>query len=221
MGRTSGVRSKYRFVSGDDLDSVVLDEDEKTRDASTLLELTPAPLGDPVLVALRRALTLTYDSAETRSSEECLREIRAIAIPALGELGNELEALRLPRVDADPSFRRDRGAKVFMYLIVPNEELSRKVKVDGKGRKVALRGVIPHLPADAAIQALRRVLSLTFEEATTPTQHDRILEDVRFVAAEALAPCNELLEAIEVEPVAVPTVRRFIDGVDTFAGDQP
>lgn len=183
MSHATGIRSNYRFVSADALDSVVLDEGEKTRDASTLLELLTTPFGDPVLVALRRALTLTYDAAETRSSEECVRQIRALAIPVLGELGDELEALGLARVDADSSFQRDRSPKVFMYLILPNAELSRKVKVNGQGRKIALHGVIPHLPADPAIRAPRRVLSLTFEEAATPTQHERIIEDIRFVAA--------------------------------------
>ncbi len=213
-------RVKFHFVSAGHLDCVELDEDERTKDASTLLELLMPPLGDPVLETLRKSLSMTYAGADLRQSEQCIRDIRAMAITTLGELGEELEKLRLSRVDADPSYKRDESAKVFMYLIVATGELRRRVTVAETGRRAALRDVIPHTPADDALRSLRRVLSLTFEEATTPTQHDRILEDIRFVAAEALAPCNGLLESIELEPVTIPSLRRFVDGVDTYTEEE-
>jgi hypothetical protein len=59
---------------------------------------------------------------------------------------------------------------------------------------------------------------MTFREATTPRQLDWILEDVRYAAAAALVPCNPFLEQIGLEPVAMPTWRRFVDGVDTLDG---
>ncbi len=210
-------RARFQFVFGSDLDCVELDEDERTPDASTLLELLSPPLGDPLLATLRKSLAMTYAGADLRSSEECLRNIRAIAITTLGELGDQLEKLRLARIDADPSFQRGHSAQVFKYVIVATGDLRRRVTVAESGRRAALRDLIASTPADAALRALRQVLSLTFEEATTPAQHDRLLEEIRFVAAKALAPCNELLEAIEIEPVVVPTLRRFVDGVDTFA----
>ena len=76
------------------------------------------------------------------------------------------------------------------------------------------------VPADQAIGALRQALSLTFREATTPSQLDAVLEEIRFVAAEALVPCNSVLEAIEEEPIAMPTWRRFVGGVDTQFGHE-
>lgn len=211
-------RPHFCFVLADDLDSVILDESERVDKAETLMDLLEAPIGDPCLSALRRILSLTYFQSLEQTSELCVRDIRALAIPPLGELGNELELLKLARIDTDPSFERDRSAKVCQYMIVPAKELRRRVDVEGKRRRPRLDTVFGHTPADPAIRALRGILSMTFREATTPHQFDRILEEIRYTAATALVPCNPLLEQIEIEPVAMPTWRRFVDGVDRFDG---
>lgn len=72
---------------------------------------------------------------------------------------------------------------------------------------------------DAAVRPLPSILPLTFEEAQTPDQHNRIIEDIRFAATEALAPCNKMFEAVGMEPVVLPTQRRFINGMDTHANE--
>jgi hypothetical protein len=148
-----------------------------------------------------------------------LVDIRHTAIRVLGELGPMLDLLRLPRVDGDKSFERDESAKLFKYMIVPAKELKRRVDVEGERKRHSLADLFQTFPADPAIQALRQVLSMTFSEATTRHQHERILEDIRFLAAEVLVPCNQILEEIEREPVAMPTRRRFVDGVDTLSGE--
>jgi hypothetical protein len=104
-------------------------------------------------------------------------------------------------------------------MIVPAKELRRRVSVEGSRRRQRLVDLLEHLPADPVVTALRRVLTMTFQEATTPHQHDRILEDIRYVAATALVPCNVFLERMEIEPVAMPTWRRFVNGVDTLGSD--
>lgn len=206
-----------------DLDSVKLDDDEKVDGAETLLELLQAPIADPCLKSLRRIMSMTFFESLERTSELCIRDIRALAIKPLGELGKELEALKLPRVDADRSFEHDHSAKVFQYNIVLAKELRRRVNVEGSRRRQTLDEIFNRIPADPVIRTLREILSMTFREATTPRQLDRILEEIRYAAAAALVPCNPILEQIEVEPVAMPTWRRFVDGVDTLDGsdDEP
>lgn len=222
MPRGAGL-SKLVLLQADALDRVVLDEDERVGDATTLLELLNPPIADPCLAALRRSLSLTYICDVDISGEQTVREIRQAAIPPLGVLGEALVMLNLQRVDADETFQRDDSAKVFTHVFLPRNELRRRVRIEGERRKVPLADIFEHLPADRVVRALRKVLSMTFEEATTPRQFDRMLEDIRFVCAEALFPCNSILEAMELEPVAIPTRRRFIDGQDTYSieDDEP
>ena len=211
-------RVRFFFVHNGDLDAVKLDEDEQVDDAETLYELLQPPIADPCLTALRRIMSMTYFDSLERTRELCVLDIRALAIKPLGELGTELEALKLLRIDADPSFEHDRSAQVFQYNIVRAKELRRRVHVKGRGQRQPLIEIFKHIPADPAIRALREILSMTFREATTPRQLDWILEDVRYAAAAALVPCNPFLEQIGLEPVAMPTWRRFVDGVDTLDG---
>lgn len=211
-------RTRFVFVHSNDLDSVKLDKDEKVDDAETLLELLQAPIGDACLIALRRILTLTYVQSPEPTSETAVRDIRGLTIKPLGELGKELEALKLARVDADRSFEHDRSAQVFQYNIVPAKELRRQVRVEGGPRLQSLDEIFICIPADPAIRELREILSMTFREATTPRQLDRNIEDIRYAAAEVLVPSNTILEQIELEPVAMPTWRRFVNGVDTLDG---
>lgn len=206
-------KPKLYLVFANDLDSVYLDEDEKAEGAETLMDLLQAPVADALLEALRRSISLTY--RYEMSSEKCLRKIRNLLLEPAGDLGTELEALDLPRIDADSSYKRENRAQLCSSMIVPAKELRRKVRVEGERRKPALEELFEHVPADPILRGARRIISMTFEEATTPRQQDRIVEDIRFAAAEVLVPCNAFLEAAGVEPVAMPTDRRFIDGVDT------
>jgi hypothetical protein len=209
---------KFYFVSAGQLDSVKLDKREQVDDAKTLFELLTVPIADPCLRSLRRIMSLTYFESLERTGEICLAEIRSLAIKTLGELGTELESLGLRRVDLDRSYRREQRAQVLQYLIVPDKALRRRVRVKSSTTRPTLAEVFQPIPADPAIRALREILSLTFTEATTSSQQDRVLEDIRYLAAVALVPCNPILEEMEMEPVAMPTWRRFVDGVDTFDG---
>lgn len=157
-------RVKFFFVHSSDLDAVKLDDDEKVDGAETLLELLQAPIADPCLEALRRIMSLTYFESLERTSELRVRDIRALAMKPLGDLGKELEALKLPRVDADRSFEHDHSPQVFQYNIVPAKELRRRVKVEGSWRRQSLDEIFKHSPADPAIRTLREILSVTFRE---------------------------------------------------------
>ncbi|MFO0856134.1 MAG: hypothetical protein U0640_02115 [Phycisphaerales bacterium] len=211
-------RPKFLFVHSGDLDAVKLDEHERVDGAETLLELLQPPIADPCLISLRKIVSTTYFESLERTGDICVRDIRVRAIGVLGELGKQLEALSLSRVDADRSFEHDHSVQLFQYMIVPAKELRRRVRVEGQRNRPSLHELFKHIPADPAIQALRKILTMTFQEATTPHQFDRILEDIRFMAAAAVVPCNAILEQIGVEPVAIPTKRRFVDGVDTLDG---
>lgn len=69
---SSAAKPKLVFVSVNDLDRVKLDEDERTKDAHTLLELLQPAIGEPCLKALRHILFLTYAGNDGLPSEACI-----------------------------------------------------------------------------------------------------------------------------------------------------
>lgn len=217
--RATPARPKFVIVSISDIDSVKLDPDERTHeDQETLFDLIMPPPADSCLDALRRSLSMTYASVDGRPSEEVLLDIRRRLLKPLGTMGKELEQIGLTRVDADRSFKPDTSPQVVTHIMIEPKELKRRVRVPGSKRKPALSEIFEQFPADPLLIAMRRVLTMTFGEATTPNQADRIREEIQYVAAEALVQYNPILERMEDEPVAMPSWRRFVNGVDTLGG---
>ena len=70
------------------------------------------------------------------------------------------------------------------------------------------------------IVALRKVVTLTFEEVFDYRAYAKPLFDVRRLIAAALVPCNPLLEEIEVAPVAAPQ-RPFQEDDDEDSDQEP
>jgi len=89
---------------------------------------------------------------------------------------------------------------------------------DGAPRR--LLTLIQTTPADEVIVALRKVVTLTFEEVFDYRAYAKVLFDVRRLIAAALVPCNPLLEEIEVEPVAAPQWAFVKEEEDDYAEEE-
>jgi hypothetical protein len=132
-----------------------------------------------------------------------LAEIRKLATDALAQYGDILRKLRLKPV---PSDKKGERVKLFMFVIVSIRDIVRRVTVEETGKKARAIDVIDSAPADTALRNLRKILSITFEEVFNRKEMRRSLWRIRQLAAEALVPLNPMLEAIEVEPVGMPTL---------------
>ena len=99
----------------------------------------------------------------------------------------------------------NQGAGLSVSPIAPSSGTS-PFECDGAQRR--LLTLIQTTPADSSmsevIVALRKVVTLTFEEVFDYRAYAKLLFTVRRLIAAALVPCNPLLEEIEVEPVAAP-----------------
>ena len=193
MGRKPRTSSpKYYFIP----EEVVFEayaEKHPLRDERELREEHYFPLGDPVLVALREAFSLTYPPrVKEVDSKKQLEQIKLVSTKALRPLGDLLTSLGLAPAGV---MEEDREGAVYKTVIIPGEKLPKAVQPEQL------------LPADPAIIALREVLSLTFSEAYDIKDFTRIFAKIRQVAAKVLVVSNAVLEFIEVEPVAMP--RRF------------
>jgi len=211
-------RSRFVFVYAGDLDGVTDDPEEGSKERKSWLDQLEAPIGDELLVALRQAFTITYrqDYAEG-AAERMLAEIRKLATDALRPCDAILRALRHKPLGADPPERH--GAKVFKFVVASVRDLSRKVTVEDTKEKARFIDVVESAPADGALIALRKIVSLTFSEVFTKKDRRRLLWEIRHLAAEALVPLNAQLEDIEYEPVAMPT-RPFLADEDAEELDQ-
>lgn len=75
-------------------------------------------------------------------------------------------------------------------------------------------------PGDNVVCALRKIVSDTFSEMHTEEDHERVLREIRNQIADVLPPLNELLEAIEIEPIAVPTSTLSSQGPSEQGADE-
>jgi hypothetical protein len=150
------------------------------------------PLGDPLLIALRESFSLTYPRRlEHIESKVMLEKIRNLASDALKPVGEILAQLKLPPVG---KFETEEGvATIFKLIIAPVEKLAPRIAPEAC------------IPADPVVIALREVLSLSFSEAYSDQDYGVVFAKVRKLAATTLIPYNEILEDLEVEPVAMPT----------------
>lgn len=199
-------RPKFLIVYAGELDGVRFDPSEEAEHESLLEKLDPQP-ADGVLESLRSALSLTYERYDSYSAlPSRLVTIRHKLTTALLPLGPLLRALKLKPVGDDVSWRQDADDQIMhKFVFAPWKELRLKVADENRERKW-LTELMESQPGDAPLIAAREVLSLTFTEAFTPLEHLRLLGRIRKCAAAALAPCNWCLEAIQIEPVALPTL---------------
>ena len=173
--------------------------------------------GDPALIAPRKAFSLTYPDEPTLASVKgAVEQIRALCVDALKPLAAVLTALRLKPVAPETEDRKK--TFVFKYVFCPRKEADIKVECDGALRR--LLTLIQTTPADDVIVALRKVVTLTFEEVFDYRAYAKLLFDVRRLIAAALVPCNPLLEEIEVAPVAAPQ-RPFQEDDDEDSDQEP
>ena len=151
------------------------------------------PLGDPILLALRESFTLTYPRRlDFIEPKEMLSRIREVAAAALKPIGDVLTKLKLPSVG---KFAQEDGAvTVFKLVIAPVEKVTSPLDP------------ADFVPADPVIIALREVLTLSFSEAYSERDYAQVFAKVRKLASKTLIPYNEVLEYLEIEPVAKPTV---------------
>ena len=151
------------------------------------------------------------------SVKGAVEQIHALCVDALKPLAAVLTALRLKPVA--PWTEEDRKKTfIFKYVFCPREEAD--IKVECEGAQPRLLTLIEATPADDVIVALRKVVTLTFEEVFDYRAHTKVLFDVRRLIAAALVPCNPLLEEIELEPVAAPR-RPFQEDGDEDSDQEP
>jgi hypothetical protein len=79
----------------------------------------------------------------------------------------------------------------------------------------ALVNLIDQRPADDVVRALREVVSHTFEEMHSEEQHEEVLRRIRHRIGSILPAFNDLLDEIEIEPIA--EVSRLNEGASTNA----
>lgn len=213
--------AKFLLVLAGDLGSVVDDAEDGETAGTSWLDKLDIEVGDDLVEALRKIFTITYRSDFTENAEErMLTEIRDLATAALRPFTAALKSLRLKPVGVDPEWK-DESAKVFKFVIVPAKALRTKIKVD-RGKKARFVDIFETASADGLFVAARKILALTFAEVFTRRERQRVLWEIRRIAADVLVPLNPIIEEMELEPVAMPQ-RPFDDhdnGDDEEAGKQ-
>lgn len=159
------------------------------------------PIADEILVALRKAFTLSYPrNPFIDGLTEALTEIRRVCVEALIDMPEVLEDLKLPAIPPALDDDRRGKAKVFIFFLARAADLRIKVKYEGKSR--SLLNLLEPDSADDLIRTARETVSLTFSEMHSEEQHEFVLQEIRNKIWDVLPPFNEYLAAIEVEPIA-------------------
>ncbi len=168
------------------------------------LDKLQCPTADGVLRALRKCFSLAYpDEHSDESFKQAVTQIGDVAREALLPVGDDvLTSLRPKPVGQPPP---EPKIKVHVILFVFARKADLDIKALYEGKPIKLLQLLQHWPADELIITLRRILSMTFSEMYTGNQYCDTLYEIRHLASDVLLPYNELLEAIEVEPIAKPT----------------
>lgn len=197
--------AKFLIVYAGELDGIRFDPPEDPALPSLFDKLDPLP-ADGVLDGLRDALSITYRQCKIFDElPTMLNAIRGTLLKALIPLGKLLEELKLKPVGDSYAVPPDTDQIMHKFVFAPTKELRRKIRTDERKLKPVFE-LMECQAGDKAIIAARKALSLTFCESYSVLQYRKVLGDIRKLAAEALAPCNWCLEAIEREPVAIPTI---------------
>jgi hypothetical protein len=190
--KAKAAKAQYLFVPHEAILEAFGEKNTLTPD----FELTDEymfPLGDPILLALRESFTLTYPRRlDHIEPKQMLERIREVASQALKPLGDVLAQLKLPSAG---KFVEEEGvATVFKLVIAPADKVTPRIAPEAC------------MPADSVMIALREVLSLSFAEVYSDSDYAGVFAKVRNLAATTLIPYNEILEYLEIEPVAMPTI---------------
>lgn len=203
MGRKRKAK-QYSIVLADDLCCVGEDRvfNPELEDAEKNLMLTlQCPVADEVLIALRKAYSLTFPrNPFIEGIRAEINEIRGLGADALKPMPEVLLDLGLPPIpmfDSDPA--KDK-TYVFKFAFARTQDIDIWVRVDGKRRR--LLDVAHHEEATALITTLRCVVSDTFEEAHNEDQMLAILGRIRKRIQTVLPAFNACLTSMEIEPIA-------------------
>ena len=207
----------YLIVPTDDLGCVSKDREfdlDSDPDESLLDELQCQHIDD-VLIALRKAFSLTYPrNPFIDGLHAALAEIRRIGTEALKPMSEILTTLHLKPVPLD--FNESLAGKVYvvMFSIAKAADLDIRVKCEGKSRR--LLDLIENRPGDAVVATLRQIVSETFSEMHGEDEHEATLRRIRRRISEVLPQFNDWLEMIEIEPVPIATRFESNDGDDVI-----
>lgn len=168
------------------------------------LDKLQCPTADDVLKALRKCFSLAYPAEHTDESyKQAVTQIGDVARVALMPLGDDvLTSLRLKPV-GQPAPEAKITVHVLLFVFARKTDLD--IKALHEGKPIKLLQLLPNWPGDELIIALRRILSMTHSEMYSGDQYFDMLYELRHLVSSVLLPYNELLEAIEVEPIAKPT----------------
>jgi hypothetical protein len=197
--------SRLLLIAADDLHSTVFDKQEDDRKENTLMDKLEPPVGDSLLIALRRIFSLTYiDSTNLEKIKKAFSEIRQYAIDALEDYGPMLSSLRLKAIKTDKENNKNK-VLIFKYVVVYSRDLKFKVKMEETGQTLPMSEVTETAEADDLLIGLRKIISLTFSEIFNYRDYIASLFEIRMISSKALVPLNSWLEGIDLEPVAMPT----------------
>lgn len=159
------------------------------------------PAADEVLVALRKAISLTYPrNPFIDGIQAALAEIRRVGVEALKRMPEILVDLGLPPVPPitnDPVLDK---AHIFKFVFARTDAINITVKAEGKRRR--LLDLVGNQDGTQLLTTLRSVISETFEEAHDEDQHMAILHRIRRRIHDVLPAFNACLESIEIELIA-------------------
>jgi hypothetical protein len=201
MGRKRKAKA-YSMVFADSLSFVGEDRvfDPESELENSLLDEIDSSVADEVLIALRKAFSLTYPrNSFIDDVQSALAEIRRIgseAMKRMPEVLTDLGLTPIPPVMDDPSLNK---STLFKFVFVRNSDIDIAVKFEGKRQR--LLNVIGHEDAAPLLTTLRAAISDTFEEAHDEDQHLAILRKIRHRIHSVLPPFNSCLEDIEIEPI--------------------
>lgn len=194
----------YVIVAADVLGSIskdrVLDFDSEPDE--NLFEELPCPPADEVLIALRKAYSLTFPrNPFLEGFQEALGEIRRIGIDALKTVPEVVGDLGLKSVPAPTHEKTKPKVYLLKFCLARRADLQLKVKYEGKTQR--LLSIVDEIPGDGLVETLRAIVSDTFSEMHNEEQHEEVLRHIRERIGAILPAYNELLAEIEIEPIAV------------------
>lgn len=206
--KDQGPRPRLVLIYADDL--AATQDEPGGPEPESLLDQLDTPVGDGLLIALRRILAATYcGDTGLDELEKTTSEIRREAINGLRGMGRMLATLRLKSLGPG-ELPEDHGPKVFKFCLAKTAALPRRVKVEGEAGIREFLELVRWADAKPLLATLRKIVSVAFGELITRKAYVQAIWQIRKMAADSLVPLNDWLEEIGLEPVAMPT-RQYVD----------
>jgi len=159
------------------------------------------PAADEILIALRRAFTLSFPTNPFIDGlTEALTDIRRVCVDALRDMPEVLEELGLPGIPPVSEDDQHSSAKLATCFFARAKDL--RLRVSYEGKKHALFTLLQPDPADALIRTAREIVTATFSEMHSEEQHQAVILQIRNSIWDVLPAFNTYLIPIEVEPIA-------------------